>query len=251
MGKSAKKSSSDKKIVIEKRKEILNIITAALTEDHPIHVELSNETLRFYSKFKSKTKLKKELKDKNFIAIDVLDPAIGNIRIRRSKKVFLTFFITHYMIDAKVKLLKITDDHTIRLSIPKKIRLNKQQRTSVRIDVKEKWNIKASVSRPSGISFPAKVLDISTGGLEFQSLDVIPSLWENAKVYINFAWASQDLKVEANAQLIDAYLKEGIQTYRARFLFDTHETAEGMDLFVAALQREQLKDHAETFGEES
>ncbi len=239
----------DKEIIIKDRREIVKVITAALVEDNPVQVQFGKEASSYYSRFRVGADRFEEVENGEHLDIAPLDPPAGNIRIRSTPKINLSFFTTSYSVSAQLDFLETTNRRSMRLSFPETLTLTGQKRESVRVDVDPKWDLVVKALRPSGMSFVTKAQDLSFGGICFYSVGAIPMLAEKAKIRLILQWPSEKLKAEAGAIMVKQFTKEGDAFFRARFMFDSHKKARGVEEVVAALQRKHLSRRRKLFEE--
>ncbi|MBF0625494.1 MAG: hypothetical protein HQL82_11890 [Magnetococcales bacterium] len=238
-----------KEIIVRERREIVKIIVAALVEDHPVQVYFGKKSTCHYSRFQVGVDQFEDIQAGEYLDIAPLDPPTGNIRIRGNPDVTLCFFTSSFSVDAQVRFRETTARRSLRLSFPEALNLTDQKRSAVRVAVEPKWDLIVKVIRPSGLSFVAKAQDLSAGGICFQSLGAVPSLFEKARIRLILHWPSANMKADANAVMVKQFTQEGNTCFRARFLFDAQKTAGQVEEIVAALQRRHLQHRRDLFGE--
>lgn len=233
---------------VEDKEQILEVLTAVLTENLPVHVQINEAPFVYYSHFdweleenanKEIVDSKLYLEEARYLLLAALDPPIGNIKIRNSEKVTLQFFTQRLLFDCRTSFQQMTAGKKICLAFPGSIAQKPQKRSAFRAPVDRNWDITAEVTRPSGISFNAKLNDISTGGTAFYSMGATPRIAEDSKVNMLFTYPEGHL--ETQAVVLGSFVKEGEQYFRTQFLVANYETARKIEALVTFVQRENIQ----------
>ncbi|MBF0368543.1 MAG: PilZ domain-containing protein [Magnetococcales bacterium] len=235
-------------LIVGNASECTKLLAAALTEGHPVQVEMSNDAILFYSRFENELERMEDIVAGRFLEIGPLDPPVGNIRIRRSEYVNLHFFTTRHVAEAQVKFLEMSPTRCIRLSVPEKLFLNRQKRTAFRVDVEPSWRLTVKVIRPSGISFLANPLDLSIGGMRLVTLGPVPKMSNNARIEVVVDWKERGIQATAKAKILQQIPVAGNISFRLQFLISSSKQAQLFENLVTALQRRRIEKRKELFG---
>jgi hypothetical protein len=220
----------------------------ALLEDNPFQLQLDQQVFVYYTRFSYDPGLAEDIEQGERLLIAPLDPPIGNMKIRSSKKVILELFTEFHLVEAHVEFLSRPNPSAIELSFPQELLLDKQKRDSIRVSIDPLWGLEVQAIRPSGISIAGRPIDLSTGGLCFLSETSIPIMSKKFRLKIVILWPSRNVTVQAQALLIKHHDKEGETYFRAKFLFETYDEARAMEELASALQIRMIKQREELFG---
>ncbi|MBF0447367.1 MAG: hypothetical protein HQL67_04115 [Magnetococcales bacterium] len=247
----SKKELSSDAALIDNKKNILQLLTLMTMEgDFPINVRIGNQIFDYHSflKLDMIPGMKEEIN--LYLIIDALDPAIGNIRIRKSDSVMLRMNTKRYNLSFSVDYLDMVGRNVLKLSFPESLIIRTEKRQGIRISIDAKWGLTTTVTRDAGITFPVKTLNISSGGVYFQPSTKIPQIINGGHIICHFTWKSQKIDCHTNASIIENRIIEDILYYRARFRFEQYDSAmRELEALVATAQLRVIQRRRELFRE--
>lgn len=235
----------DVETVTEDRAEMARLLLESLVDNLPVYVHVDDQV--FFSNFGTDADQVEGLESARYVALDPLDPPVGNIRIRKAETIRLQFFTKKHSMKAEVTLTRI-DAKALRFSFPEKLFLYEQHRSSFRVEVPPRTDMAVKVIRASGISFLGIPLNMSVGGLRFKSAGRMPKMAENFRFNLILNWPSRGLSAETQAIMIEHSTFQGEDFFRCQFVFGSHKTAIAIGKIVTSLQRAHLLKRQELFG---
>ncbi|MBF0359227.1 MAG: hypothetical protein HQL70_11545, partial [Magnetococcales bacterium] len=173
--------------------EIQQVLSQALTEDHPFKLRIDKQVFTYYTRFTYSPELAEDIENGIHLLIAPLDPPIGNIKIIKSKKVTLELFTEFHLVTAICHFVSRPNPESFELSFPKELILGKQKRDSVRVKIDPAWELAVKAIRPSGIPFTGIPTDISTGGICFFSEASIPIMTKQLRLQIIVQWPARNV----------------------------------------------------------
>ena len=180
--------------------------------------------------------------------IDALDPAIGNLRIRKSSSVILRMSTKRYNLEFEVSYVDLFKNNVLRLSFPEKIIIRTEKRAAVRVSVDKKWSLTTTVTRDAGITFPVNLINISSGGIFFQPLGKLPSILDGGHIISHIKWKSQKIICNTSAAIIENTTIDNAMYYRCRFQFEQYDLAmRELEALVATAQLRHIRRRKEMF----
>ena len=256
------KAEQEQEEVIESTAEIAQLLIAVLEEKLPVRVFLGDYSLPYYSLFESEPVEdengeiienkngeilynKEHLERGGYILLAALDPPIGNIKIRTAAEINVELLTRFHLLECMVELQKITENKKLRLSFPQQINKKPQTRTAFRAPVDVNMDIFVTIIRPSGISFSAKLDNISVGGAAFYPLSVTARIPDNSRVKMDISYPEGNITVDN--VVLGTFVKGGGQFFRSRFLVSSSRTVNDISSLVNYVQREKSKKRIKTF----
>jgi c-di-GMP-binding flagellar brake protein YcgR len=241
--------SSSKTVIVEEKKNLMQLLTLMTMEgDFPINVRIGSQIFDYHS-FLKLDMINGSMGEANlYLIIDALDPAIGNLRIRKSESVTIRLNTHRYNLEFSVDYLETVGQNILKLSFPETTIIRTEKRAAIRVSIDKKWGIETSVTREAGITFPVKLINISSGGLFFQPLGELPTLINGGHVSCHFKWKAQKIACSAQATIIERNSIEDTVYYRARFIFEQYNVAmRDLEALVATIQLHQLQRRKELY----
>lgn len=104
-----------------------------------------------------------------FILLTPLEPADGNLKIRRSKQVHIAFFVGLHLyktISRFKKVQPVEGGMGIQLDLPDTLK-HTEVRNKPRVEVPESWELRVTVQKRGCEPITAHLQDLSEGGLSF------------------------------------------------------------------------------------
>ncbi|ABK45518.1 type IV pilus assembly PilZ [Magnetococcus marinus MC-1] len=228
-------------------REIVKIFTSAMLDESHVHVRLDHGMVEYFSLFRSSADELEALQSADHLTLTPLDPPVGNAKIRLCERVMLRFFTAQFSAECQCTFLETQDNRSIHLSLPERLTLIPQRRADVRVKIDEKKPFILKIIRPSGISFLAKPIDISAGGISFASIGNVPHISEKSRIHLILDWKNEGIHIKVRALMLKEINKEGEQLLRARFLPESLAAAQSIEELVALVQRKHLQQRAELF----
>ncbi|MBF0402151.1 MAG: PilZ domain-containing protein [Magnetococcales bacterium] len=255
-----KKKTAAPKIPTEKVKEAVLESTAlmapllitVLKEKFPVRIFLGNSSFSYFTHFEWElvedengrvAESKIHLEEGLYLLVAPLDPPIGNLKIRSATEIRAEFASEYHLLECVTTLIRFTPERKICLSFPTSLRQKPQKRAAVRVPVDRNMKIVASVVRPSGIVFAARVLDISASGAAFAPTGATPRIADHSRVELSFSYPTG--KAVVDAVILGSVLKDGETVFRAQFLVASHQISCDVNLLVSYVQRENLQRRAQ------
>ncbi len=163
-------------VIVEEKTSLNQLLTLMTMEgDFPINVRIGTQIFDYHSFLKLDIVTSMPGESNLYLIIDALDPAIGNLRIRKSDSVILRMSTKRHNLEFKVNFMDMVGRNVLKLSFPENIIIRIEKRSAIRVSVDTKWGLAGTVTRKAGITFPVKLLNISSGGLFFQPQGKLPS----------------------------------------------------------------------------
>ncbi|MEO5367799.1 MAG: hypothetical protein H7831_15850 [Magnetococcus sp. WYHC-3] len=237
----------DRDITLSQPREILKLITASALADSAVEVVLEDHYTPYISRFALSADSFEALEQGAWLELQPLDPPVGNLRIRHSPRVRLHFFTSEFNARADTEFLEIGTNHGVRLRIPTRLHLTHQKRETVRLPVLPEWGITLKIIRPSGLSFLARLMDLSAGGMRFAPLGLVAHIAERANLEVLVTWPQQSLTLRAAAQMLKPLEVDGEVVFRVRFSPRVLAESQAVEEFAARVQREHLRRRSELF----
>jgi hypothetical protein len=236
-------------VVIDKKKNLMQLLTLMTMEgDFPINVKIGDQIFDYHSFLKVDMTTDSEGEASLYLIIDALDPAIGNLRIRKSDSVILRMNTKRYNLEFQAKYLDTIGRNILRLSFPKNITIRTEKRASIRVSIDKSWGLITTVTRKAGITFPVNLLNISSGGLFFQPKGELPSIIDGGEVTTHFRWKTQNIICDTQTVIIERVSIEETVHYRGRFSFEQYDSAmRDLEALVATAQLRQIQRRRELF----
>ena len=245
--KKTEEADRDMGVEVEDPKQIRQILMMMMMAEgeYPVHVQIGKQIFDYFSYLK--------MDQDNFmnaqsmyLLMEALDPPIGNPRMRISSFINIKMFTSAYVLGFASKYLKTAKKNLLKIAVPDIIVLNKEKRQSVRVKVREAWDMQTLITREAGLTFPVDVLDISTGGLAFQCQKDIPRLINGAEVECHLLWRTFSLEETVNLVIIEGFRTGELPAYRGRFVFEYYnDVLRNVERLVAAIQIKHLKRRKE------
>jgi hypothetical protein len=236
-------------VVVDEKKNLAQLLTLMTMEgDFPINVRIGKQIFDYHS-FLKLDMVGGMLGEANlYLIIDALDPAIGNLRIRKSSSVILRMSTKRHNLEFKVDFLEMMGRNILKLSFPENIIIRTEKRSAIRVSVDKKWSLSCTITRKAGITFPVKMINISSGGLFFQPSGKLPSIIDGGNVVCNFKWKSQNISCNTQAVIIERVSIDEVVYYRCRFTFEQYDSAmRELEALVATAQLRQIQRRRELF----
>lgn len=220
---------------------IVSLIDTAVIYQNPVNVIIGGERQPFFTYFTMESPADLEaMRQGEYLLAAPLDPPLGNMKIRIRPNVKLHFFSDLHVIEVQVTFQKFLEDKTIKFSFPQEAVRNAQKRAHPRFNVDPFCEgIHLTVIRPSGVSFEAKVFDISLGGMAFYAIDPVASMSETAKVGLIISRPGA-LAIEMSALVLGAMNKNGHKCYRANFQIKSHVNLEEIKKLIRYIQEQHV-----------
>lgn len=236
-------------VIIDKRKNLTQLLTLMTMEgDFPINVKIGNQIFDYHSFLKVDMIGGLEGETNLYLIIDALDPAIGNLRIRKSDSVILKMNTHRYNLSFDVNYVEMVERNVLKLSFPEKIIIRTEKRAAIRVTIDRDWGLKTTVTREAGITFPVKIINISSGGIYFQPEATLPTIIGGGHITCHFNWKSQHINCNTNATVIEHNELNGELFYRARFNFEQYDSAmRDLEALVATAQLRHIQHRRELF----
>lgn len=227
-------------------KQLLSLMT--MEGDIPIHVRIGHQIFDYHSFLKLDMTFGFEAQTNLYLVIDALDPAIGNLRIRKSDSVTVRMNTKRYNLEFEVVYIETIGRNVLKLSFPETLLIRTEKRASVRVTIDSKWGIQAIGTRDAGLTFPLKMINISSGGLYFQPVGELPQLSDGGHVAFQFSWKSQNIVCTTHSTIIERISWENTAYYRCRFVFEQYDSAmRDLESLVATTQLLQIQRRRELF----
>ncbi|MBF0455207.1 MAG: hypothetical protein HQL72_10385 [Magnetococcales bacterium] len=238
-------------VILDNKKNLMQLLTLMTMEgDFPIHVKIGNQIFDYHSFLKVDIIGGIQSEANLFLMIDALDPAIGNLRIRKCDSVVLKMNTSRYNLAFHVDFLEMVERNILKLSFPDQMTVRTEKRAAIRVSIDKKWGLKTQVTRDAGITFPVNLLNISSGGVYFQPKGSLPSIINGGHVVCHFKWKSQKINCNTQATIIEHQVIDEVLYYRARFQFEQYDSAmRELEALVATAQLRLIKRRREMFKE--
>ncbi|MBF0194852.1 MAG: PilZ domain-containing protein [Magnetococcales bacterium] len=236
-------------VVCSEQKNLTQLLTLMTMEgDFPINVRIGNQIFDYHS-FLKLDMISGDVGVTNlYLIIDALDPAIGNIRIRKSDSVMIRMCTKRHNLEFRVNYLELVKRNVLKLSFPEQIIIRTEKRESIRVSVDKSWGFTGSITRKAGITFPVKLINISSGGLFFQPVGELPSIMDGGEIECHFKWKSQNIRCDTQATIIERTSIDEVVYYRCRFIFEQYDSAmRDLEALVATAQLLQIQRRRELF----
>lgn len=177
-----------------------------------------------------------------------LFPPLGNIQIRKSTDIQFSVYHKKYLITLFCRFVGILPrQNRILTSFPFSISMQRQKRSCFRVDVSTSDRVTSEIVRPSGLTLPIKVLDISNRGFGFEMLKPSAAFSHKSNLLCRFSIRNSSI-VQSNAIYLDGNSTSKAVSGRCKFLFGKlpHDETSVMNM-VSILQREYLLKKQEAF----
>ncbi|MBF0444253.1 MAG: PilZ domain-containing protein [Magnetococcales bacterium] len=239
----------DDAVVCSEEKNLTQLLTIMTMEgDFPINVKIGSQIFDYHSFLKLDVVSGEVGATSLYLIIDALDPAIGNLRIRKSDSVMLRMSTKRHNLEFKVYYLELVKRNVLKLSFPENIIIRTEKRASIRVSVDKDWGFIGTITRKAGITFPVKLINISSGGLFFQPQGKLPSIMDGGEIVCHFRWKSQNIRCNTKATIIERTSIEEVVYYRCRFNFEQYDSAmRDLEALVATAQLRQIQRRRELF----
>ncbi|MBF0382025.1 MAG: hypothetical protein HQL69_13460 [Magnetococcales bacterium] len=249
IGKSLSGEQLDDAVVCSENKYLTQLLTLMTMEgDFPINVRIGRQIFDYHSFLKLDVVSGEVGATSLYLIIDALDPAIGNLRIRQSDSVVLRMCTKRHNLEFKVDYLELVRRNVLKLSFPEKIIIRTEKRASIRVSVDKNWGFEGKITRKAGITFPVKLINISSGGLFFQPKGELPSIMDGGDIVCHFNWKSQNIRCNTQASIIERDSIDEVVYYRCRFNFEQYDSAmRDLEAMVATAQLRQIQRRRELF----
>ncbi|MBF0357911.1 MAG: PilZ domain-containing protein [Magnetococcales bacterium] len=236
-------------VLVDEKKNLTQLLTLMTMEgDFPINVRIGKQIFDYHSFLKLDMVGGLQGVSNLYLIIDALDPAIGNLRIRKATSVILRMCTTRHNLEFKVDFLEMVGRNILKLSFPENIIIRTEKRSAVRVSIDKKCSLSCTVTRKAGITFPVKIINISSGGLFFQPTGKLPSIIDGGKIVCNFKWKSQNIRCNTKAVIIERVSIDEVVYYRCRFVFEQYDSAmRDLEAMVATAQLRQIQRRREMF----
>lgn len=232
---------------IKDQDQIVRLLEDAVVGSHPITVRLRGVSHPFHSLFDSRSKADLDaFRNGMYLLISPLDPPMGNIKIRFSPVITLSFFTPRRVISCIVTFMA-TLDGSLKLGFPTKLFQNPQKRAATRIKIQPDWEITVQVTRPSGLDFAAKIYDISATGIAFYPVDPVPMMLENARIRLLISIYPYPV-IDIQGHVIGTKKDEGNVCYQTSFLHKTSASRKLMETMITRLSTKQDQRRSNLFG---
>lgn len=220
--------------LVTDKESIVSIISRGIKNHKDICLSLDSRILHYYSSFKTG----ETEGDFLYLHIAALKPSIGNVKIRNSFTINLSFQDQENVIETQVYFLRVISQDILRLSFPKKLMIMKQKRASVRVIPPDDMEVVLLLKRSdSGDSFSEeKLVDISFSGMLFESAISKTTLQDKEYIEYIISRKNCEYKAEGHAVIISSTKRKGTFRYRAEFMFETSMCAEEIEKLVAEIQ---------------
>ena len=236
-------------VFVSDHKQIIQILTLLTHENqNPIIVKTEQHSFDYYSFLKLHNAYSPE-NASLFLILDALDPPIGNIRIKVSSYVILRVFTDQYCFEMSVNMIG-TINGKFKLSLPKKIGIQKERRAALRIKIDPKWHLETQGRRLAGIDIPIEIDNISLGGICFTCAQYIPKIMEGLHLEIHLVWPEKEVDLTLEVVVIDIIQLPGIVKYRyhTRYRFENYDrTVRSLEEMVTDMQRYMLEHHQSNY----
>ncbi len=236
-------------VIIKDKKNLAQLLTLMTLEgDFPINVRIGTQIFDYHSYLKLGMANDQVGTTNLFLIIDALDPAIGNLRIKKSSTVLIRMSTKRYNLEFQVQFIEVVGRNVLKLTFPEYSIIRTEKRAAVRISIDQKWGLTTSVTRKAGLTFPVKLVNISSGGLYFQPQGEIPQIGSGSEIICHFKWKPQKIKCDTKAIVIERVSIEETVHYRARFIFEQYDSAmRDLESMVATAQLRQIQRRRELF----
>jgi hypothetical protein len=236
-------------VIVSNKKSLSQLLTLMTLEgDFPINVRIGTQIFDYHSFLKLDMGCDDVGETSLFLVIDALDPAIGNLRIKKSESVLLRMSTKRHNLEFQVKFLEVMGRNILRLSFPENIIIRTEKRAAIRISVDKKWGLAMDITRKAGITFPVKPINISSSGLFFQPLGKLPTVSDGSPIICHTKWKSQNIKCDTQATIIERASVDETVYYRCRFVFEQYDVAmRDLEALVATAQLRQIQRRREMF----
>lgn len=249
IAKKAEKKEENAETVVQEKEKIISVMQAALMSGGPIKVQITGETIQFFTFFALEDSGSADyLLKANILLIAPLDPPLGNLKIRRAPAVVLSFFTDTFIAETRVRFLKVRADRNLELTFPQEITRSKQKRVAARYKVDSSFKYQMRVVRPSGVPFEGKIIDISTGGMAFYARDkTVARMEESGIIKFEITPPGLEREIHVEGKILGAVEKEGQPCFRAQFKIKTQETLRLLKKFVDAVANDQATRRQKLF----
>ncbi|MEO5364728.1 MAG: PilZ domain-containing protein [Magnetococcus sp. DMHC-8] len=185
------------------------------------------------------TQSKSHLEEGQYLLLMPMEPPIGNLKVRSATDIRLEFASRSHLLECSTSLLQITPARKICLAFPKVLRQKPERRSGVRVLVDRTMTITLTVVRPSGIVFEAKFRNLSARGAAFFGTGAIPKIADHSQVEVTIVYPEGKLEVEAN--VLGAYLKDGEQLFRIQFTLQDQQVTRDIGVLTSYVQRSNIQ----------
>ncbi|MBF0381147.1 MAG: PilZ domain-containing protein [Magnetococcales bacterium] len=239
----------DDAVVVSEKKTLMQLLSFMTMEgDFPINVRIGSQIFDYHSFLKLDMVPGQHMEANLYLIIDALDPAIGNLRIRKSSSVVIRMSTKRYNLEFVVNYIDLYRSNIFKLSFPETILIRTEKRSSVRVSIDKKWSLTANLTRDAGITFPVKLMNISSGGIYFKPPSKLPTLLDGGNVVCHFKWKSQNIVCNTSAAIIQNAIVDEVLYYRCRFQFEQYDISmRDLEALVATAQLRQIRRRKELY----
>ncbi|MBF0433763.1 MAG: PilZ domain-containing protein [Magnetococcales bacterium] len=225
---------------------IISMILHACDETQQIRLHMDQQFLEYITHFKTGPEPDKFL----YLYIGGLVPPVGNIKIRKSHVIEITFQTNTRVVETKVRFLRAVTNELFRLSFPKYVKIMAQKRSAIRVAPVAAMKISLGIIRPDGLELPAQIVDISAEGLSFLFEKSEYYLPKEASIQIVLSWGGGCHHTIVDAQVVGHVTRDLVEGHRAKFVFSTVEQSMRIGELVASIQCDILQHRVQVSSEE-
>ncbi|MBF0138740.1 MAG: PilZ domain-containing protein [Magnetococcales bacterium] len=225
---------------------ILSMIHQACAESQQIRLLMDHQFLEYVTHFKTGTEPDEFL----YLHVGGLVPRVGNIKIRKSHVITITFLIADRVAETKVRFLRAVTKEMFRLSFPKYVKMMAQKRSAVRVAPGSAMKISLTIIRSDGMELAAQLVDISAEGLSFLFEKSEYYLPKEASVQVVLSCEDGCFHTTVDAMVVGHVSRDMVEGYRAKFIFTTVDQSMRIGELVAGIQSQILQHRIQVSGEE-